>query len=143
MTGRGQLDHEKWARTSLAELSTPSPVDVARTGLGRVPQRRGAGVSCPTRQTVPEGSMRGRDRRSTVLDMSENAGGPALDPTLSEWLKARAETEAHLAGRPSPIDVEWAQRLADLLTTERSWQDQYTELIALGSIGGKFPSSNR
>ncbi|MEJ2856356.1 MULTISPECIES: hypothetical protein [unclassified Saccharothrix] len=75
--------------------------------------------------------------------MSDNAGGPALEPTLSEWLKARAETERHLAGLPAPIDAEWAQRLADLLTTERSWQDQYTELVALGSSGGKFPSSNR
>ena len=35
------------------------------------------------------------------------------------------------------------QRLADLLTTERSWQDQYTELLALGSSGGQFPTSNR
>ncbi|NUT99369.1 MAG: hypothetical protein HOY78_45920 [Saccharothrix sp.] len=75
--------------------------------------------------------------------MSEDVGGPALDPTLSEWRKARAETEAHLAGRPSPLDAAWAQRLADLLTTERSWQHQYTDLVALGSSGGRFPSSNR
>ncbi|XVV07329.1 hypothetical protein ACQPW3_18885 [Actinosynnema sp. CA-248983] len=75
--------------------------------------------------------------------MSDEPGGPALDPTLSEWLKARADTERHLADRPSPIDPEWAQRLSDLLTTERSWQDQYTDLIALGSGGGRFPSSNR
>jgi hypothetical protein len=75
--------------------------------------------------------------------MSEKVGGPALDPTLSEWLKARADTERHLATATPPIDAEWAQRLADLLTTERSWQDQYTDLVALGSSGGKFPSSNR
>ncbi|CAL9501071.1 hypothetical protein SUDANB95_03414 [Actinosynnema sp. ALI-1.44] len=75
--------------------------------------------------------------------MSDDASGPALDPTLSEWFKARAETEHHLTERPAPIDAAWAQRLADLLTTERSWQDQYTELIALGSSGGRFPSSNR
>jgi hypothetical protein len=35
------------------------------------------------------------------------------------------------------------QRLADLLATERSWQDQYTALIALGASDGRFPPSNR
>lgn len=75
--------------------------------------------------------------------MSEENGGPALGPTLAEWLKARQDTERHLAGATPPIDAGWVQRLADLLTTERSWQDQYTDLIALGSSGGRFPSSNR
>lgn len=76
--------------------------------------------------------------------MTEEQGGPSLGPTLSEWLKAREETARHLAaGATPPVDAAWVQRLADLLTTERSWQDQYTELIALGSEGGRFPSSNR
>lgn len=76
--------------------------------------------------------------------MSEEQGGPAVGPTLSEWRKARQETERHLAtGAALPISAEWVQRLADLLATERSWQDQYTELLALGSSGGQFPSSNR
>ena len=76
--------------------------------------------------------------------MTDEQGGPALVPTLSEWIKARQETERHLAaGATPPVDAEWVQRLADLLATERSWQDQYTELIALGSEGGHFPSSNR
>ncbi|MDT7784917.1 MAG: hypothetical protein QOF58_3336 [Pseudonocardiales bacterium] len=75
--------------------------------------------------------------------MSEEQGGPAVVPTLSEWRKAREETERHLAtGATPPVSGEWVQRLADLLTTERSWQDQYTELLALGR-GGQFPSSNR
>lgn len=76
--------------------------------------------------------------------MSEEQGGPAVEPTLSEWRKARTETEQHLAtGGTPPVDTEWVQRLSDLLATERSWQDQYTELLALGSSGGQFPSSNR
>jgi hypothetical protein len=75
--------------------------------------------------------------------MSEEQGGPSVAPTLSEWRKAREETERHLeAGGTEPVDADWVQRLADLLATERSWQDQYTELLALGS-GGHFPSSNR
>ncbi len=74
--------------------------------------------------------------------MSEESSGPVLAPTLAEWLKAREETRQHLAG-PPPFDATWVQRLADLLTTERSWQDQYTNLIALGSHLGQFPSSNR
>ncbi|NGY61302.1 hypothetical protein G7043_20460 [Lentzea sp. NEAU-D13] len=76
--------------------------------------------------------------------MTDEQGGPALQPTLSEWLKAREETARHLAkGATSPVDAQWVQLLADLLATERSWQDQYTDLIALGSTGGHFPSSNR
>jgi len=76
--------------------------------------------------------------------MSEEQGGPALEPTLSEWLKAREETARHLAsGVPRTVDEAWVQRLADLLATERSWQDQYTDLVALGSPDGNFPSSNR
>ena len=75
--------------------------------------------------------------------MAAQAGGPALDPTLSEWLKARAETLRHLDGATAPVDEGWTQRLADLLATEQSWQVQYTELIALGTRGGRFPSSNR
>ncbi|ANZ40403.1 hypothetical protein BBK82_34690 [Lentzea guizhouensis] len=75
--------------------------------------------------------------------MTDERGGPALQPTLSEWLKARQETERHLVSGAPPVDAEWVQRLADLLATERSWQDQYTELIALGSTDGRFPSSNR
>ncbi|GAA3436608.1 hypothetical protein GCM10018954_062170 [Kutzneria kofuensis] len=66
-----------------------------------------------------------------------------LGPTLAEWLKARAETERHLDTAAPPVDADWVQRLADLLTTERSWQDQYTDLIALGRSDGRFPSSNR
>lgn len=63
---------------------------------------------------------------------------------MAEWRKAREETERHLAtGAEPPVDAEWVQRLADLLTTERSWQDQYTELLALGTGDGQFPSSNR
>ena len=58
--------------------------------------------------------------------------------------KPREETARHLAaGATPPVDAQWVQLLADLLATERSWQDQYTELIALGSAGGQFPSSNR
>ncbi|WP_086661995.1 hypothetical protein [Lentzea kentuckyensis] len=76
--------------------------------------------------------------------MPEDQGGPALEPTLSEWLKAREETARHLtAGAGQTVDEEWVQRLADLLATERSWQDQYTALVALGSADGRFPSSNR
>ncbi len=76
--------------------------------------------------------------------MTDEHGGPSLQPTLSEWLKAREETARHLAtGATPPVDAQWVQMLADLLATERSWQDQYTELIALGSAGGQFPSSNR
>ena len=66
-----------------------------------------------------------------------------LGPTLDEWFKARDETKRHLATAAPPVDEVWVQRLADLLTTERSWQDQYTELIALGRAGGTFPSSQR
>ena len=66
-----------------------------------------------------------------------------LGPTLDEWLKARRETERHLADATPPVDELWVQRLADLLTTERSWQDQYTDLIAIGRTDGRFPSSNR
>ena len=75
--------------------------------------------------------------------MSEECGGPAIGSTLAEWIKAREETEQHLAGSAPPVDAVWAQRLADLLATERSWQDQYTELIALGRGDGRFPASNR
>lgn len=75
--------------------------------------------------------------------MAEKPDGPALGPTLSEWLKARHETQEHLASPVPEVETAWVQRLADLLATERSWQDQYTELIALGSQDGKFPSSNR
>ncbi|SEQ94104.1 hypothetical protein SAMN05216188_106295 [Lentzea xinjiangensis] len=76
--------------------------------------------------------------------MTDEQGGPALAPTLSEWLKAREETARHLAsGATPPVDARWVQLLADLLATERSWQDQYTGLIALGSADGQFPSSNR
>jgi len=66
-----------------------------------------------------------------------------LGPTLDEWIKARDETERHLATAAPPVDEDWVQRLADLLTTERSWQDQYTDLIALGRSDGRFPTSNR
>ncbi|WP_439657184.1 hypothetical protein ACSHWB_32965 [Lentzea sp. HUAS TT2] len=76
--------------------------------------------------------------------MPADQGGPVLAPTLSEWLKAREETARHLAASTSrTVDEEWVQRLADLLATERSWQDQYTELVALGSSDGRFPTSNR
>ncbi|SMC77658.1 hypothetical protein SAMN05660733_01627 [Lentzea albidocapillata] len=76
--------------------------------------------------------------------MPEDEGGPALSPTLSEWLKAREETARHLAsGTARTVDEAWVQRLADLLATERSWQDQYTGLVALGSTDGRFPHSNR
>ncbi|MFD1146699.1 hypothetical protein [Saccharothrix hoggarensis] len=75
--------------------------------------------------------------------MAEESGGPVLAPTLANWLRAREETRQHLAGATPPIDAAWVQRLADLLATERSWQDQYTDLLALGSTGNRFPSSNR
>jgi hypothetical protein len=75
--------------------------------------------------------------------MSEERGGPVLEPTLAEWFKAREETKRHLGSAMPPVDAAWVQRLADLLATERSWQDQYTELIALGRNDGRFPSSNR
>ena len=76
--------------------------------------------------------------------MPEDEGGPALAPTLAEWLKAREETARHLAsGAKRTVDEPWVQKLADLLATERSWQDQYTELVALGSLDGRFPPSNR
>lgn len=75
--------------------------------------------------------------------MAERAGGPALDPTLSEWLKARDETHRHLGTAEATVDAGWTQRLADLLATEQSWQAQYTELVALGTPGRRFPTSNR
>lgn len=75
--------------------------------------------------------------------MTEEAGGPVLGPTLAEWVKAREETLRHLLAGTPPVDERWVQHLADLLATERSWQDQYTELIALGRAGGAFPSSQR
>ena len=75
--------------------------------------------------------------------VSEEQAGPALEPTLAEWLKARDETRRHLASSTPPVDAGWVQRLADLLATERSWQDQYTELIALGSHNSRFPPSSR
>lgn len=75
--------------------------------------------------------------------MSEEQGGPVLEPTLAEWRKARDETERHLASAAPPVDAAWVQRLADLLATERSWQDQYTDLIALGRRDRRFPPSNR
>lgn len=75
--------------------------------------------------------------------MSGEAGGPVLEPTLAEWLKAREETRSHLASATPPVGLVWVQRLADLLATEQSWQEQYTDLIALGSRDGRFPRSNR
>ncbi len=69
--------------------------------------------------------------------------GPVLGPTLAGWLSARDETRAHLSTARPPVDEAWVQRLADLLATERSWQDQYTDLLALGSSRGKFPPSQR
>jgi hypothetical protein len=75
--------------------------------------------------------------------MASPAGGPALEQTLSEWFKARAETQRHLDGAVPPVDAGWTQRLADLLATEQSWQVQYTELVALGTPERRFPSSNR
>ena len=75
--------------------------------------------------------------------MAEDNAGPVLGPTLDEWRKAREETQRHLDQEQPPHGEDWVQRLADLLTTERSWQDQYTELIAVGRTGGRFPSSNR
>jgi hypothetical protein len=75
--------------------------------------------------------------------MSEEQAGPVLGPTLAEWRKAREETGRHLESAMPPMDVMWVQRLSDLLATERSWQDQYTALVALGSNDGRFPPSNR
>jgi len=75
--------------------------------------------------------------------MGDHAGGPALEPTLTEWLKARAETLKHLEGAAQPVDADWVQHLADLLATEQSWQAQYTDLVALGIPNHRFPSSNR
>lgn len=73
----------------------------------------------------------------------DRSGGPTLEPTLVEWLRAREETHRHLASATPPVGDLWVQQLADLLATERSWQDQYTALIALGAPKGRFPSSNR
>jgi hypothetical protein len=73
----------------------------------------------------------------------DKSGGPTLEPTLVEWRRAREETHRHLAAATLPVDDSWVQQLADLLATERSWQDQYTALIALGAPEGRFPSSNR
>lgn len=75
--------------------------------------------------------------------MTEEVGRPVLGATLAEWVKAREDTLRHLSAAASPADEGWVQRLADLLTTERSWQDQYTDLIALGRAGGTFPHSRR
>ncbi|MCE6995388.1 hypothetical protein LZG04_11290 [Saccharothrix sp. S26] len=75
--------------------------------------------------------------------MPEATGGPVLGPTMVEWLKAREETRQHVESGAPPVDAAWVQRLADLLATERSWQDQYTDLVGLGSPSGRFPSSNR
>jgi hypothetical protein len=75
--------------------------------------------------------------------MPAPSDGPVLGPTTTEWLNAREETRRHLGTARLPVDETWVQRLADLLATERSWQDQYTELLALGRDGGKFPPSQR
>ncbi|AHI00367.1 hypothetical protein KALB_7009 [Kutzneria albida DSM 43870] len=75
--------------------------------------------------------------------MAPQASGPVLGPTLAEWLKAREETRSHLSVAGPPVDESWVQRLSDLLATERSWQEQYTELLALGRPGGRFPPSQR
>jgi hypothetical protein len=75
--------------------------------------------------------------------MTAAAGGPVIGPTLAEWVKAGEETLRHLGTATPPVDEVWVQHLADLLATERSWQDQYTELIALGRAGGTFPASRR
>ena len=74
--------------------------------------------------------------------MSEEEAGPSLEPTLNEWLKAREETKAHLTTAPPP-GPGWAQRLADLLATEESWQTQYTELLGRDTPDHRFPRSNR
>ncbi|TDP93744.1 hypothetical protein [Labedaea rhizosphaerae] len=73
----------------------------------------------------------------------DEVGGPELRPTLRDWLHAREDTQRHLTTENTQVDAAWVQRLADLLATERSWQDQYTALIALGASDGRFPSSNR
>jgi hypothetical protein len=75
--------------------------------------------------------------------MVDEQSGPALRPTLDDWLHAREETRRHLEAAAPPVDSAWVQRLSDLLATERSWQDQYTALIALGISDGRFPPSNR
>jgi hypothetical protein len=75
--------------------------------------------------------------------VAEKQGGPVLGQTLAEWLGARNETMRHLQSVTPLVDAAWVQRLADLLATERSWQDQYTELIALGRQDRRFPPSNR
>lgn len=75
--------------------------------------------------------------------MADETEGPALEPTLAEWRGAREETTRHLDSAVLPVDAAWVQRLSDLLATEQSWRDQYTELIALGRRDGRFPPSNR
>ncbi|QRP42718.1 hypothetical protein [Amycolatopsis sp. FDAARGOS 1241] len=75
--------------------------------------------------------------------MSEEAGRPALEPTLTQWPKAREETRGHLAVRTAPSDETWAQRLADLLATEQTWQARYAELVGPDSPRHGFPLSNR
>jgi len=76
--------------------------------------------------------------------MTDDALGiPALGETLDGWLAARKDTEAHLTeNEGAPVTREWIFKLSDLLTTERAWQDQYTELLGFGGVG-KFPKSRR
>ena len=69
--------------------------------------------------------------------------GPVLGPTMAGWLAAREETGRHLRSGRVPVAEEWVQRLADLLDTENSWREQYTDLLALGRSGGRFPPSQR
>ncbi|WP_345029375.1 hypothetical protein [Kutzneria kofuensis] len=73
--------------------------------------------------------------------MTEEAGAPC---SVRRWPSgSRPGRRPYDTWWPAPVDERWVQHLADLLATERSWQDQYTELIALGRAGGTFPSSQR
>jgi hypothetical protein len=75
--------------------------------------------------------------------MAQDPDGPVLGPTMAGWLNAREETHRHLSVSEAPVDEEWVQRLANLLATEKAWQDQYTTLLALGQNDGEFPRSER
>lgn len=62
----------------------------------------------------------------------------ALGDVLRGWRDARKETEAHLDDALCPLTTAWTQKLSDLLTTERDWQKQCTDLLGSGS-GVVFP----
>jgi hypothetical protein len=132
------------ARVNLSCSNVMRTPLLGTSGLGGLSAARDRTSLLPTPGTLPH--ITGDDRRKRVaygVEMPSAPDGPVLGQTLAEWLAAREETRLHLATAAPPVEEEWVQRLADLLTTERSWQDQYTELVALGRTGGRFPPSQR